>query len=118
MVLGVRGCTRSVINIAQTRLLRITGTRLTLPKHDCKFERGHPVVYRQIYNYYSWVIPGRYNPVVVNIWSLHVLCFDGINILYKNRSLFARSKHCVPIAKSSRSIFSEVVTINTLYTVW
>jgi hypothetical protein len=32
MVLDVRGCRRSVINIAHTRLLRITGTRLTLPK--------------------------------------------------------------------------------------
>jgi len=32
MVLGVRGCTRRVINVAQTHLLRITGTRLTLPK--------------------------------------------------------------------------------------
>jgi len=32
MVLGVRGCTRGVVNIAQTRPFRITGTRLTLPK--------------------------------------------------------------------------------------
>ena len=31
-MLGVRGYTRRVINIAQTRVLRITGTRLTLPK--------------------------------------------------------------------------------------
>jgi hypothetical protein len=32
MVLGVRGCTKRVINIAQSRLCRITGNRLTLPK--------------------------------------------------------------------------------------
>ena len=24
-----------------------------------------------------------YNPVVINIWSLHVLCIDGTNMLYK-----------------------------------